>query len=103
MDGIIIMIENENYNISFKLIFNENIMIYILTINGLLIIISFILMYLLSNSIISLICFIVSVVTLGIMINYFILTRSKLLLNKNIDITNNEFIDEIEEYQTIMK
>ncbi len=57
----------------------------------------------LSTTIISLLCTIILVVTLGIMINYFILTRSKLLLNKNIEIMNDEFIDEIEEYQTIMK
>lgn len=103
MDGIIIMNDTENYNISFRLFFNENIIIYLLTLNGILIVISFLLIYFLSTTIISLFCSIIIFVTLGIMINYFILTRSKLLLNKNIDIINDEFIDEIEEYQTIMK
>jgi hypothetical protein len=103
MDGIIIMNDNENYNISFQLFFNENIIIFLLIINGILILISFLLINFLSTTFISLFCSIIIFVTLGIMINYFILTRSKLLVNKNINIINNEFIDEIEEYQTIMK
>jgi uncharacterized membrane-anchored protein YitT (DUF2179 family) len=102
-DGIIIMNNNENYNISFRLFFNENIIIYLLILNGVLILISFLFIYFLSTTLISLICSIIISITFGILINYFILTRSKLLLNNNIEIMNNEINQEIEEYQTIMK
>jgi uncharacterized membrane-anchored protein YitT (DUF2179 family) len=103
MDGITIMDNNENFNISFRLFFNENIIIYLLTLNGILILISFLLIYFLSTTIISLFCSIIISITLGILINYFILTKSKLLLNNDIEIMNNELTEEIEEYQTIMK
>ena len=97
------MIDNENFDISFRLLINEKIIIFLLILNGIIIIFSFVLIFFLVYSLILSICSIIIFVTLGIMINYFILTRSKLLINKKISLINKEFIDEIEEYQTVMK
>ena len=97
------MNNNEKYNINFRLLINEKIIIYILILNGFIIILSFIILHFLSFPAIPLICFIINIVTISIMINYFILTKSKLLLSKNINILHNDVIDEIEEFQTIMK
>jgi uncharacterized membrane-anchored protein YitT (DUF2179 family) len=97
------MDNNENYNFHLRSFFNENIIIYILTLNGILILISSLLVYFLSTTIISLFCSIIISITLGILINYFVLTKSKLLLGKDVEMINNELIEEIEEYQTIMK
>ncbi len=93
----------ENYNMNFKLLINENLIIYLLTLNGIIIIISFIMMYFLSFSIIPTLCSVIIFITVGIIINYFILTRSKILLNENINILDKDFIDQIEDYQTTMK
>jgi len=103
MDGIMKINDNKNYDICFNFLINEKIIIFLLALNGIIIILSFILMFILSYSIMSSICSIIIFVTLGIIINYFILTRSKLLINKKINLINGDFIDEIEEYQTIMK
>jgi len=97
------MIGNENFDISFRLLINEKIIIFLLILNGVIIIFSFVLIFFLVYSLMLSIYSIIIFVTLGIIINYFILTRSKLLLNKKISLINKEFIDEIEEYQTIMK
>ena len=97
------MTGNENFDISFRLLINEKIIIFLLILNGVIIIFSFVLIFFLVYSLILSICSIIIFVTLGIMINYFILTRSKLLINKKISLINKEFIDEIEEYQTVMK
>ena len=103
LDGFMKMTNNKNYDICFNFLINEKIIIYLLALNGLIVIISFILMFILSYSIMPSICSIIIFVTLDVMINYFILTRSKLLLNNKINLINSKFIDEIEEYQTIMK
>lgn len=97
------MNNNEKYNINFRLLINEKIIIYILILNGFIIILSFMILHFLSFPTIPLICCIINIVTISIMINYFILTKSKLLLNKYINILQDDLIDEIEEFQTIMK
>ena len=97
------MTNYKKYDICFNFLINEKIIIYLLALNGFIVIISFILMFILSYSIISSICSIIIFVTLDVIINYFILTRSKLLLNNKINLINSKIIDEIEEYQTIMK
>ena len=97
------MNNNEKYDINFRLLINEKIIIYILILNGFIIILSFIILHFLSFPAIPFICFIINIVTISIMINYFILTKSKLLLSKYINILQDDLIDEIEEFQTIMK
>jgi hypothetical protein len=56
----------------------------------------------LSLSLISYIFSILFFVTIGIIINYFILTKLKIFKEKKL-LINNEMTDEIEEFQTIMK
>ena len=96
------MINNENYDISFNLILNEKKIIYFLILNGVIIISSFIFNLILSLSIISYIFSILFFVTIGIITNYFILTKLKIFKEKKI-LINNEMNAEIEEFQTIMK
>ena len=96
------MINNENYDISFNLILNEKKIIYFLILNGIIIISSFIFNLILSLSIISYIFSILFFVTIGIITNYFILTKLKIFKEKKI-LINNEMNAEIEEFQTIMK
>jgi hypothetical protein len=100
--GIFDMINNENYDISFNLILNEKKIIYCLILNGIIIISSFIFNLILSLSIISYIFSILFFVTIGIIINYFILTKLKIFKEKKL-LINNEMNAEIEEFQTIMK
>ena len=100
--GIFDMINNENYDISFNLILNEKKIIYCLILNGIIIISSFIFNLILSLSIISYIFSILFFVTIGIITNYFILTKLKIFKEKKL-LINNEMNSDIEEFQTIMK
>ena len=100
--GIFDMINNENYDISSNLILNEKKIIYCLILNGIIIISSFIFNLILTLSIISYIFSILFFVTIGIIINYFILTKLKIFKQKKL-LINNEMNAEIEEFQTIMK
>jgi hypothetical protein len=97
------MIDNENNNISYRLLINDKLLVYILSFNGIFIILSFLLIYFLSYSIITSICSLIIVVTIGILMNYFTLTKKKLVMTKGIIKMNDDLIDEIEEFQTIMK
>ena len=78
-------------------------MIYLLIVNGLSISLSVFLTNIFSNSIISILCAILIGATIGVMINYFILTRFKLFKDINISLIQKNNEDELKEFQTIMK
>ena len=96
-----LMINNDN--IKYRFLFSEKLIIYYLFLNGLIIISSSLFIYLLSNSIISFICAVIISVTIGIMTNYFIFSKSNLILKKNTDTLYYNCLNENEKYQTIMK
>jgi hypothetical protein len=94
-------VKDDLSNIKFS--FNDKILLVILIANGFSVLISIFLTYIFSNSIITTLCAISIGVTIGIMINYFILTRYNLIKTKNIGFIQKNIENEIEEFQTIMK
>jgi len=93
-----------NNNISnFIYSLNDKLLIIILILNGLIIISSLLITYLLIDSIISTFFGLTISVTIGVMANYFIITRYKLIKNISIDLIQENIDDEVEEFQTIMK
>jgi len=96
------MMDLKNFDIHLNLYIDEIKLIYFLILNGISMIAAFILIIFFNLSNISNIFSIIFFVTLFILINYFILTKSN-FIKKNFSINNNEIIDEIDEYQTIMR
>ena len=93
-----------NNNISnFIYSLNDKLLIIILILNGLIIISSLFITYLLIDSIISTFFGLTIAVTIGVMANYFIITRYKLIKNISIDLIQENIDDEVEEFQNIMK
>jgi len=94
---------NDEYNKNIQFSINDKILIYLLIVNGLSISLSVFLTYIFSNSIISILCAILIGATIGVIINYFILTRFKLFKDINISLIQKNNEDELKEFQTIMK
>ena len=95
------LIDDTINKMKFKL--NEKILIIILISNSISILLSIFLANLFINSMIASFCGIIIGVTLGVVINYFILTRYKLLEDINIGFIQENIENEIEEFRTIMK
>jgi hypothetical protein len=94
--------DSKNYDIDLYLNIDGIKLIYFLILNGILIITAFISIIFFNLSNISNIFSIIFFVTLIIIINYFILTKSN-FIKKKFSFSNNEIMDEIDEYHTIMK
>ena len=80
---------------------NKKALLVIMIVTGCSFILSGLLAYIFSHSIITIVCSLIIGATIGIMINYYVLSSSQII--KNIDIEIPIKSDEIEENKTTMK
>ena len=84
-----------------ELILNRKIILLMLIVMGFSIILAGYLSYIFSDSIYTVLCSLIIGVTLGILVNYFILVSNKIVEKINIELCDDE--DDMEEIQTVMK
>jgi len=84
-----------------ELILNRKIILLMLIVMGLSIILSGYLSYIFSDSIYTVLCSLIIGVTLGILVNYFILVSNKIIEKINVELCDEDDMEE--ELQTVMK
>ena len=80
---------------------NKKILLIVLVVTGFSIILSGCLAYVFSDSIYTIFFSLLFGITLGVLINYFIIVSNKIVANVNVEIVEKE--DSLDDLQTVMK
>ena len=82
--------DNELFVSKFEILFNKGIIISVLLVFGLSIIFGGCLAFIYSDSLFTIFCSLVIGVTIGILINYFLLSSKKLVKKINVELTSED-------------